>query len=845
MPTESKSQSRLLCAKTIHATLSALKENGGTMRRQEVRDWLLANIELTPWEHEIAGKYKTPRWWKFLNFVTVDAARAGFMKKGSGIWVITEEGIQAVESMTPLDLLDAAKDGYEEWRAEQEDEEEEEYDDADDLDNRSGVRWTRPFIFHAGLNLLARSVDQQMDRDEFLRRLPTLIPEDANEALNSHGEEWAWQYCYKKFYRGVKAGWLVRETGLWSLTTAGKNAVLEFTDPKTLWDTAKTILDSGASDEVCTPYSGDIFDSGELPQTLYSTQTSTVQQLVSQVDQGSLALPDIQRPFVWPNKKVRDLLDSMFRGFPFGFILTWRSPIEVRTKQIGTGEKGVSVPHSLVIDGQQRLTSLFAVMVGKSVLDKDFKKREIQIAFHPIRGAFEVSDAAIKKSPEWIPNVTEVFTNSMGALSVVQEYLKSLESAREIGPEHRAAAERNIQRLVNLQNTPLGILEIAQDADEEQVAEIFVRINSKGQNLRQADFILTLLAVFWEEGRVQLEDFAKSCKVPSENTDASPFNRLLQPGPDDMIRVVVAVSHRRARLSAAYQVLRGKDAKTGRITTEARDENLRLLEKAQTEALSPGHWHEFLKTLEAAGYRRDWLIQSNNAALMSYSLFLIGRINYGVSVQELRRTIGRWFAFVSVTGRYSGSPESIMEEDLARLRGITDGDGQSFIQAFESAIESEFTEDFWNFTLPARLESSNIRTMTSFMAAQCKLGAKALYSELSVADLLNPERQSTRKDLEVHHLFPKAWLKANGVTNQREYNHIANQTLVEWSINSEISDKNPAEYAPTYEENTDDQTRMLHAMPESWWEMDYQEFLIERRKLMAGVIRKAFEKDAT
>ena len=113
--------------------------------------------------------------------------------------------------------------------------------------------------------------------------------------------------------------------------------------------------------------------------------------------------------------------------------------------------------------------------------------------------------------------------------------------------------------------------------------------------MRQADFILTLLAVFWEEGRVQLEDFAKNCKVPSEDTDASPFNRLLQPGPDDMIRVVVAVSHRRARLSAAYQVLRGKDAKTGRITTEARDENLRLLEKAQTEALSQVTGTNFLK----------------------------------------------------------------------------------------------------------------------------------------------------------------------------------------------------------------------------------------------------------
>jgi hypothetical protein len=842
MTTDSVSQSRLLAGKTIYAALAAIKENGGRMRRKEVQDWVLENTDLTPWELEAAGKDSTPRWVKYLGYVTLDASRAGYMEKDSGLWTITEEGMQAVESMDPLDLYQAARDGYREWQAEQEDDE----DDLEDPSNRVGVTWTPAIIFHSGLNLLARSPGRQMDVGQFLQRLPGLLPEDACEALNSYDEDWAWEYGYRKFYRAVKAGWLVRQGGIWSLTTAGEKAVSGFPEPKALWETAKAMQGTGGSDDVgCLSYLGDIFNSGGLPQTLYSTQSASVQHLVSQVVHKTLALPDLQRPFVWPNKKVRDLLDSMFQGFPFGYILTWRSPLDVRTKQIGTGEEGEAAPQALVIDGQQRLTSLFAVMTGKPVLDKHFKKREIQIAFHPIQGVFKVSDAALKKSPEWISNVTGVFANSMGALSVVQEYLKSLETAREIGPEHRAAAEQNIQRLVNLRNIQLGILEISQDADEEQVAEIFVRINSKGQNLRQADFILTLLAVFWEEGRKQLEEFAKACKIPSEDTVATPFNRLLQPGPDDMIRVVVAVSHRRARLSAAYQVLRGKDSKTGRITDEARDENLRLLEAAQVEVLNPGNWHEFLKTLEAAGYRRDWLIQSTNAALMSYSLFLIGRRSYGMSVQELRKIIGRWFAFVSVTGRYSGSPESIMEEDLARLREIKDSDGEAFIQALESAIESELTEDFWNFTLPARLESSNIRTITSFMAAQCKLGAKALYSELSVADLLNPERQSTRKDLEVHHLFPKAWLKANGVTNQREYNQIANQTLVEWSINSEISDKDPAEYALTYEQNTDDQARTLHAMPERWWEMDYQEFLTARRKLMAGVIRKAFEKDAT
>ena len=113
------------------------------MRRLEVRDWLPANVELTAGELEIAGKERTPRWWKFLNYVTVDASRAGFMKKKSGVWSITEEGIQAVDSMTPLDLYDTARDAYQEWRAEQDEDEDE--DDGEDVDNRSGVRWTRPF----------------------------------------------------------------------------------------------------------------------------------------------------------------------------------------------------------------------------------------------------------------------------------------------------------------------------------------------------------------------------------------------------------------------------------------------------------------------------------------------------------------------------------------------------------------------------------------------------------------------------------------------------------------------------------------------------------------------------
>jgi len=710
--------------------------------------------------------------------------------------------------------------------------------DSDNGDKQPGLSWTSPLVFSAGLNMLLRSPGNQMEVNDFLARLPRQIPEDASEALEVE-PGWASERGYRTFYRAVKIGWLARSKGVWSLTAAGIDAVQETVVSKDLWRLAKDLSGSGETVESVLPIHGEVNNFGSIPQNLYSTNQSSVQQLVSQIEAGTLALPDIQRPFVWKNTKVRDLLDSMFRGFPFGYILTWRSPVEVQSKQIGTGKKGVTAPHALVIDGQQRLTSLFAVMTGNKVLDRNFKHKKVEISFHPIRGAFEVSSAALKKSPEWLPDVSEVFTDEMGAHSVIEDYLAQLERSRIVDPEHRVAIAQNIQRLVGMKSILLGVLEIAQDADEEQVAEIFVRINSKGQNLKQADFILTLLAVFWQEGRQQLETFAKECRIPRADGAASPFNRLLQPGADDMIRVVIALSHRRAKLASAYQVLRGKSATTRQITPEAREENLAILSEAQAKVLDSGSWNEFLKTLQAAGYRDKSMVPSMNAALMSYGLFLIGRHDYGLSVQELRRLIGKWFAFISVSGRYSTSPESAMEEDLARLRNVQNGEG--FIKALEGAMETELTADFWSFTLPARLESSNIRTAYSFFAAQCRLDSKSLYSKLPVATLLDPERKATRKDLEIHHLFPKAWLKANGVTDQREFNQVANQTLIEWSVNSDISDKDPKEYAPEYDRITDTLTNQNHAMPDGWWNMEYADFLIERRKLMADVIRRAFE----
>lgn len=838
MPQRKKSsQTRHLASRVLHHVMHVLSEQDGYVDKSEVERRIVADLEFSDWEMDASGKSARPRWKNAL-WHTTDAVKSGFMTKSRGRWRITPEGRKALDA-GPDALFEAAEAGYRVWAAGREDS----GATSRERSRRAEQNRAKAHIFRDGLRLLERAPGRTLEFDALLNRLPALLPEDLREQLESASSD-QFDFSYRVFGRAARSNWIERGGGRWTLTDRGVSALGEWQDPVELWRKAREV---GGAVEVREriPYLGSVADFANVPQALYRSQSATIGQLVGDIERGTMALPDIQRPFVWKNTKVRDLLDSLFRGFPFGFLLTWKNPVEVTTRRIGESDGGKVLPHALVIDGQQRLTSLYAVLTGEHVFDESFRRRRIRIGFHPLQGTFAVADATLKRNPEWLADVSAVFTDQMGALSVLRGYMERLREAREITPEHERAAEGNIQRLVNLRNLTVNVLEIGVEAAEEQVAEIFVRINSKGQNLRQADFILTLLAVFWEEGRERLEDFSRSCLVPDPDGKPSPFNRVLFPGPDDLVRVNVAVGHRRARLSAAYEILRGKDPKSGVVTEEARAANLEGLAKAQEQVLGVNNWHEFLKTLSAAGYRHRRLIQSTVTSLYAYSLFLIGRGGLQVPLDQLRRVIGRWYTMSVITGRYvGGSSESAMEEDLGRLRGVVDAD--TFVERLENAMTSELTNDFWEVTLPSRLESSNVRTLSPFFAAQAVLGAKALYSSLTIGELLDPLRASTKEDLEVHHLFPKGWLKRNGVDSPRDYNQVANLALLEWSANIDVSDEAPGDYAPRLlarvPQGEVSVMHRLHALPAEWWKMSYPDFLRARRVELAAIIRRAFDR---
>ena len=569
----------------------------------------------------------------------------------------------------------------------------------------------------------------------------------------------------------------------------------------------------------------------------------TLSKLLQDIEMGEIGLPDIQRPFVWPNKKVRNLFDSMYKGFPIGYLLFWANGIGDGHRQIGVNAKQ-KVPRLLIVDGQQRLTSLYAVMNKVPVIRNNYNKETIRIAFNPIKEEFDVANAAIERNPEFIPDISVVWASDVGIFRLADQYLMRLRSTREVSQEEEDKIKAAINKLDKIEAFPFSVLEISSSASEEEVSDIFVRINSEGTLLNQADFILTLMSVFWDEGRTALEDFCRQTRVPSDGPSA--YNNFIQPNPDQLIRVDIGFGFKRARLRSVYNVLRGKDLDTGEFSEERRTEQFEVLRNSQAQVLNLQSWHDFHKCLLQAGYRNKDMITSDIALLYSYIFFLIGKHDYNVPASTLRKTIARWFYATALTSRYTGSFETRMEQDLSRLRDIHTSD--EYISYLNKIIDETMTEDYWEITLPNEFNTSSARTpvLFGYFAALNLLNAQVLFSLIRISELLDPTIKANKAALERHHLFPKGYLKKIGISERRITNLLSNYALVEWADNIAISDKPPKEYVPQYEARFSEKELkdmyFWHGLPRKWYEMEFNDFLQERQTRMAKVIRKGFEK---
>ena len=578
---------------------------------------------------------------------------------------------------------------------------------------------------------------------------------------------------------------------------------------------------------------------------IYSDTNYEIGQLISQIETGSIAVPDLQREYVWKAADIRDLLDSMYKGYPIGYLLLWESQgRENDSRNIGIDEKP-SRHNYLIIDGQQRLTSLYAIMTGKEIKVKGNKK--IKIAFNPLTEKFDVQNASIQRNPEWIADISELFL-STSTLRLVTNYINNLNESKknkeylELTDEENEKIENSISSLLKLKNYTIGTLTIDLDVDEEVVADIFTRVNSGGVKLTENDFILTLISVNDPSLRDNIEKFC----VDNKNNKM----KLMNLEPKHIIRVAMAYIFKRARLKYAYQVLRGIELKRGSNKiedVETKRKAFELLRNGLDNVLNIENWNQFIKSIISAGYLTETNITSSNALIASYTLYLIGKYDFKVDTNMLRNLIARWFYIMTLRGKYTSSFETTLQEQLNDLT-VLEQNPEEFKNYINRKLKLESTSDYFEQILPEELATSatNSPSWNAYLAALTILDVKALFSDLKVSILFSGDLDGTKKSVERHHLFPKAYLHEIGITDDKDTNQIANYAYIEWPDNIEISDKEPPTYFPNmvnkYVPNDRvDELKTIHALPDDWHNMKYNEFLQERRKLMAKVIKKGYE----
>lgn len=587
-------------------------------------------------------------------------------------------------------------------------------------------------------------------------------------------------------------------------------------------------------------------------EQIFSNTTLTVNQLIEKIDTGELGLPELQRPFIWKDSKVRDLFDSLMRGYPIGYLMLWECPSLEKKKSIGVDLHSYDSPKEVIIDGQQRLTSLYAVMKGKKVINSKFDEKSIIISYNPLQDKFEVGCQATKKDPEWIYNISDVYTTS-SSFKFINSFIKRLSEYRECKGGVLTEAEQdtiseNINAIVNLKNHTLPVFDIKANAEEEDVSEIFVRVNSGGVSLKQNDFILTLLSLYWDEGRKEIEEFSKESTFPTKGKTTS-YNQITTVAAQDLIRVVMAYAFDRARLKYGYKLLRGADFdKRGAVDGELRIQRFNTLKDKLPDVLDVHSWHEFLKAIMNAGYLSGDLILSGNAIFYSYAFYLIAKHRFHASYNENMHLTSLWFFYASLVSLYTGSFESTVESHLNSIKDLsTLKEYKDFIL---SRVNERLTNDYFDITLVGSeglaVSGKGNNAWNAYVAALNIMDAKILFSKsnLLVSKLFEPGTDGNRKSLEKHHLFPKAHMKAQGYTDAK-INQMANYAFIDWKDNMDILDDAPSVYYPIVCEGRSDEEILRmeeeNALPHGWENMPYEDFLVERRKLMAAKIKQAFD----
>ena len=603
----------------------------------------------------------------------------------------------------------------------------------------------------------------------------------------------------------------------------------------------------------------------------FTNTSMSIKGLLGLIENNDIAIPEIQRPFVWRKTQVRDLMDSLYKGYPTGYIILWKNPdIKLKDGRSSAGKK-------IVIDGQQRITAMMTAIAGRKVLDGNFDEYPIKIAFDPMAALdyelnkneeaeiFAVQTPAHLKSKNWIPDISKIFETGFSEYKFFNQYLANNPN---ITDEELSLV---IGRLRGIASSQLGVIDLSEKLELDVVTDIFIRINSKGTALSQGDFVMSKMAAdekyrgnilrklidYFAHLAVRPQFFSHIETHDDEFTNTEFLQHIAwlrndqenvyDPGCDDIVRVAFMSVFKRAKLADLVQLLSGRDFETREYKEEIAEETFKGMFKGVTNFMKEYNFKQFMQTIRSAGFIHPKMVTSNMALDFAYALFLMLQES-DEPVADRKRLVQKWYVLSILTQRYSGSPESVFAKDLRIINEV------GIRQALKNMEDAILSDNFWQVAVVQNLSyaSSHNPTYLAYLAAQVYFAETSLLSQnIRVEELLY-------NGGDVHHIFPKKYLMKYGYTKV-EYNQTANYAYLDTPVNISIGMRAPYDYFTSALEQcgTDEakcgsilDEEILRAnlaancIPEEIFEMDhtcFAEFLEKRRALMAQKIRKYYE----
>jgi hypothetical protein len=591
----------------------------------------------------------------------------------------------------------------------------------------------------------------------------------------------------------------------------------------------------------------------------YAVNQYLIESVLAKVRENEIAIPEIQRPFVWDGSQVRDLLDSLYQGYPVGYLIAWRNP-DVQLKD-GTTSSGKMI----LIDGQQRVTALTAAIIGQQVINKDYRKVRISIAFNPLDERFEVSNPAITKNSAWIADVAPIISGQTRLTKAIREYMEANPDADE------EKVEEALSTLTGIAKKQIGLIELSHDLDIETVTEIFIRINSKGTVLSQADFVMSKIAADQKYGGQELrkcidyfchmaiapEFYGQIKEADTEFAESNYFQKMAwlrnendniyDPSYNDLLRVAFTKEFERGKLPDLVSLLSGRNFETKAFEESIAEASFAKLTAGVLDFINESHFKRFVMIIKSSGFIDGSMIRTQGALNFAYIVYLRLRAQ-GVQDGKIESLVRRWFIMSVLTSRYSGSAETQFDKDI---RQIASGEFSEILAKIEQA---ELSPAFWEFGLVQQLETSGTSSpyFWVFVAAQIRANDKGLLSK----DITVRELVSHLGD--IHHIFPRDLLKKAGLSRS-QYNQIANYAYTQEEINIKIGNKAPSTYFGDIQSQCNGgpvkygaiadmdvlkANLAANCIPEMIFgmdESDFDEFLNARRQLMAQKIRHYYE----